>query len=457
MTRRLIGLAAIALLLPHRASAQDTRTVTEPRLPSACTVLEARLTSVGDSSLAESDERSLDNDRIQRALDRCPRGQAVKLVASGARRAFLVGPLSLRAGVTLLVDSGAIVFGSRDPRLYDLTPGSCGVIDDNGHGCRALIGADGVDGAGVMGDGVIDGRGWADLLGQSLSCWALAQTAKVMNRNQNCPRLMILTHANDFTLYRITLRNSANFHVYYGGGKGFTAWGVKIWAPKLARNTDGIDPANSSDVTITHSFIHAGDDNVAIKAGSAASSNMTISHNHFYAGHGMSIGSETNGGVDEVLVTDLTVDGADNGLRIKSNAARGGPVTHVTYEDVCVRKTKEPIFMDTHYSASPQTTGTLIPVFRDVTLRDVRVLDAGRVTLDGYDADRRLGLTFDGVTFGDVAKTKVQASHADVTVGPRGTNLAVGGDDVRVQGQPVRKDAPAPNACDGRFVPFPGR
>ena len=48
---------------------------------------------------------------------------------------------------------------------------------------------------------------------------------------------------------------------------GFTAWGVKIKTPKTARNTDGIDPISSSNVTITHCFIDTGDDNVAIKPG----------------------------------------------------------------------------------------------------------------------------------------------------------------------------------------------
>jgi hypothetical protein len=41
---------------------------------------------------------------------------------------------------------------------------------------------------------------------------------------------------------------------------------------------------------------------------------MTIAHNHFYTGHGMSIGSETNGGADTIRVTDLSIDGADNGV-----------------------------------------------------------------------------------------------------------------------------------------------
>ena len=79
----------------------------------------------------------------------------------------------------------------------------------------------------------------------------------------------------------------------YNNGNGFTVWGVKIDTPqRLARNTDGIDPGNGSkNVTITHSYIRAGDDNIAIKGGNGGATNMTISHNHFYWGHGMSIGS----------------------------------------------------------------------------------------------------------------------------------------------------------------------
>ena len=166
------------------------------------------------------------------------------------------------------------------------------------------------------------------------------------------PRILILSHCDNFTLYKITLRNSPNFHVDYKSGNGFTVWGVKIYSPKRARNTDGIDPGNSTNITITHSFIDAGDDNVAIKAGAGLpTTHMTIAHNHFYSGHGMSIGSETNGGASAIRVTDLSMDGGDNAIRIKSNSTRGGLVHDVVYEDVCIRNVTNPILMDTHYSA----------------------------------------------------------------------------------------------------------
>ena len=62
------------------------------------------------------------------------------------------------------------------------------------------------------------GAGRAALTGQKVSWWDLAQEAKVKNENQNCPRILVLSHADDFTLYRIHLKNSPNFHVSYSGG-----------------------------------------------------------------------------------------------------------------------------------------------------------------------------------------------------------------------------------------------
>src|SRR3984885_14105993 len=100
--------------------------------------------------------------------------------------------------------------------------------------------------------------------------------------------------------------------------------------PATARNRAGIDPSGSTNVSILHSYIRTGDDNVAIKAGKAgASSHITVAHNHFYSGHGMSIGSETSGGVSAVRVSDLSIDGADNGIRVKSDRSRGGLVNDI--------------------------------------------------------------------------------------------------------------------------------
>ncbi|HEX3967347.1 MAG TPA: glycoside hydrolase, partial [Edaphobacter sp.] len=95
------------------AMAQDTRQVTEPKIPASCVQLPAQLRAVSDK-LPEADEGKLDTSRIQSALDKCKPGMAVELKPASGSNAFLSGPLEMRSGVTLLIDEGVTLFGSRD-------------------------------------------------------------------------------------------------------------------------------------------------------------------------------------------------------------------------------------------------------------------------------------------------------------------------------------------------------
>ncbi len=449
---------ALALSAPVVIAAQDTRSVKEPVRPFTCTVIASQIASVGDTTIAAGDEGKLDTPRIQQAIDGCALGKAVVLQRVAGKNAFVSGPLKLKAGVTLVVDTGAVLFASRDARQFDVTPGACGVLRTEGRGCRALITADRANASGVMGPGVIDGRGWARLANDTVTWWEMAEQARDTKYSQNNFRLIQTSRSNDFTLYNVTLRNSPNFHVVLERGDGITAWGVTIRTPKGARNTDGIDPSGSQNVTITRSWIFTGDDNVAIKAGTnGGARNMTVSESHFYNGHGVSIGSETDGGASGILVRDVTFEGTDNALRIKSNGSRGGLVDGVRYENVCIKDVKYPIYMDSHYSASPQTDGANVPQYKNVVVRDVRILGKGTVMLDGYDAARALEIQFDRVIADTPAGIVVKGGNARVTRGPNGMNLDVPASVASVTGPSgLGALTPSLSACESRLVPFPG-
>ncbi len=95
---RLEGLGLGILLIVGSAIGQDGRKVVEPKIPASCVQLSANLQAVS-GKLAETDERKLDTERIQKALDTCTPGMAVELKQMGGRNAFLTGPLELRSGV----------------------------------------------------------------------------------------------------------------------------------------------------------------------------------------------------------------------------------------------------------------------------------------------------------------------------------------------------------------------
>ena len=441
----------VVLFLALAASAcpaQDRRKVVEPTLPPVCVTLPSRLT-LHHGQLEADDESKLDTDRLQRALTACAQGKAVELAAAGTNNVFLTGPLQIPTGVTLLIDGGVTLEASRDPRLYDQQPGSCGLVNHAPPGCKPVLSVSNAAHVAIMGDGVIDGRGGQPLLHQQVTWWDLAEKARSGGRQQ-VPRLIVADQSNDFTLYRITLRNSPNFHVVFSHAHGFTAWNLKIDTPQHARNTDGIDPGSAEDITVTHSFIRTGDDNIAIKGSEGGVAFMTVEDNHFYYGHGMSIGSETYGGVHHILVHHLSLDGPDNAIRIKSNPSRGGIVERVTYTDVCIRNSKWPVVMQTNYN-NPGPFINRIPQYRDIRLQNVRIAGGGTVSLEGLDQQHRLSVTLDGVLLDFPQQYQFSAKHAAIIYGPGPVNFILKGDDVSASGTPANGTL-AP--CSTMFVPF---
>jgi polygalacturonase len=180
---------------------------------------------------------------------------------------------------------------------------------------------------------------------------------------------------------------------------------------------------------------------------------MTIAHNHFYWGHGMSIGSETDGGVSQIRVTDLSFDGPDNAIRIKSNGSRGGLTEDVVYDDVCIRRSPNPIVLDTAYSANGALRGDKPPSMRAITLHNVRVSGGGKLTFNGYDQTHRIAATLDGVQLTDSTPYKYVFAHSDLVLGPGATNLQLPkGDDSTLAGSPA---SATPPSCAEKFVAFP--
>jgi polygalacturonase len=314
---------------------------------------------------------------------------------------------------------------------------------------------------GIMGDGVIDGRGYAKILGKDYSWWEMARKAEPKNERYFTTRMIVASHADGLVLYRITLHNSTNFHVSVNQTNGFTAWGVHLLTPTTrgqdARNTDGIDPGSSSNVTIAHSWIDNGDDNIAIKTGV---SHMSVLDNHFFSGHGMSIGSETFTGQSFLLVDGLTLDHTTSGIRIKSNVTRGGAVHDLVYQNICMRGVKNPIAISPYYTnqttepyEDPKYTGDRIPDYKAITIRNLTSTTPGDVLIAGLNDEHRTEIALDNVHIDDITKAQVHGHFATVTVGPGGTSIDFSGTDITVVPAKSQKNGAA-YSCYGRFVPM---
>ncbi|MGA8782546.1 MAG: Ig-like domain repeat protein, partial [Terracidiphilus sp.] len=424
--------AAASFTVEQFVATGDSRTVTEPTIPAVCSVLNADLTMVNNDipTSVDSTVSNPDGARIQAALNSCAgTGQAVELsLGSGGKNAFLSGPLSMPSNVTLLVDPGIVLFFSRNVQDYDTAPGThtCGTVNNNSatSSCLPLIDIpNGATNVGIMGFGKLDGRGGDPLLNAfpssfaGQSWWGLSSIANNGGNQQNPRFIQMDSDSSNITLYKITIRNSPLFHVSTTGAvSNFTAWDIKIITPTSSRNTDGIDPGNVQNFTITRSWISDGDDNVAVgAANSVPAENISVTNNRFFAGHGESIGSYTQAGVSNVLFdsnmlsgngiagagssVNNTADSNSTGLRIKSGYDRGGVVTNIQYSNSCFQDHKAEIVFSPNYEA---TTGSLAPNLENILMQNLAFLTAGTAQFTGTSDNSTiypLQLTLDNVSF----------------------------------------------------------
>ena len=89
--------------------------------------------------------------------------------------------------------------------------------------------------------------------------------------------------------------------------------------------------------------------------------------------------------VDHVSLAGTAGDGNATGLRIKSDIDRGGLVEDVTYRNLCIQNVLHPITFDPFYDTS---SGSEIPQFSNIVIRNAHVLTEGKVQLQGYDSAR---------------------------------------------------------------------
>jgi polygalacturonase len=359
----LTGAAALlfsSTLFAQTLATGDSRNITHPpQYPAVCQVLYAQFSSSQRATPPSPDDSS----RLQSALSTCAgSGQSVVLMPSGANDAFYSGALTVN-GEGLVVGSGVTLFG-------------------NNYGTSQFISVKG-DNASIMGPGVIDGR--ADL------------------PHSGTPRLINAKHINNFNIFNVTLENAGKMHLYMEDGDGVTVWGLTVLTPANTKNTDGVDIDSLSNVTVTHSSINDGDDGIVVKTNSAPAYNITVSHNVLYGTHGLSIGSQTMYGVTNVLWEHNIVYGTDqfgivssdnNGIRIKTSPACGGPVNQVTYLDTQLIGVKHLLYFATDYSCSVASNAT-IPEYQDILVDQLTATNSQSGAyneFEGYDADHILGI-----------------------------------------------------------------
>jgi polygalacturonase len=314
---------------------------------------------------ALGDGRRLDSPAIQKALDACAKaGGGTVRIGPGT---YLSQPLFLRGNnLALELDAKAVLQGTTGFEEYAMVGGET----------VGLINANGLTNVTIAGSGVIDGAGapW----------WPAVKEAKKTGAREprRRPKMVNFHHCQDVSVRDVTLRNSPSFHLMPIDCDNVLIDHVTIKAPADSPNTDAIDPSGCRHVRILNCLLDVGDDNVAVKAGHAVAGrrfcceDITVSNCACRHGHGISIGSETFGGVSNFLVVHCTFDGTTSGIRIKSARGKGGLVVNIRYRDLTMKNVKRPIDFSCYYPTIPkddpaQPMSPDTPVYDDIRIENL--------------------------------------------------------------------------------------
>ncbi|MCX8660358.1 glycoside hydrolase family 28 protein [Gilliamella sp. B2772] len=305
-----------------------------------------------------------DTKAFQTAINDCAQNGGGKVIVPAGY--YLSEPLFLKSNIEFHLEKGAVVQASAEESAYHpseeqkkwsssaeslpLTKQWIGFISIAEEKNIA-----------ITGEGIIDGQG------STLLEKYRAETRQAGKKGPtNRPRLLLFKNANNILVEGVTIQNSPSFHIVFKNVEDITINKTTISAPAWWQNTDAIDPMDSRRVSITKNTISVGDDHVAIKSTvNNLSHDFYIADNNFMLGRGLSIGSETYGGVSNLLAENNTFTDAMYGIRIKSPRGKGGEVKDIEYNNTTMVNVKTPIVLSAYYKGGPTTKDAKIKALQE--------------------------------------------------------------------------------------------
>jgi polygalacturonase len=333
------------------------------------------------------------------AIAACSRAGGGRVVVPPGE--FVTGPIHLKSNVELHVSAGATIRFRREPAAY-LPPVLTRWEGVELMGYSPLVYAYGETNVALTGEGTLDGQADAE------HWWLWKRSGHAQSQQADRDRLFAQAEAgvpvaervygggsylrpqfvqpyrcSNVLIEGVTLRNAPMWVIHPVLSRNVIVRGVKVISH--GPNSDGCDPESSSDVLIEDALFDTGDDCIAIKSGrnrdgrrlATPSERVVVRGCRMRAGHGgVTIGSEVSGGVRDVFVErcEMSSPELERGIRVKTNAVRGGTVENLFVRDVAIGEVGSAIDVDMLYEEGAD--GDFVPLVRNIQVERLSVRKA---------------------------------------------------------------------------------
>jgi len=232
---------------------------------------------------AKADGKTLCTAAIQKAIDAAAAdgGGTVRFTAG----TFLTGALRLKSGVTLLIEEGATLLGSRDLQDY------YGPTTDGEPVFRNLIHGDNLHNIAIRGGGTIDGNGDA-----------------FRDKSKKRPKNIHLENCRNVLIEGVRLRNAGCWMQHYKFCEKLTIRDIEV-ANHVSFNNDGLDVDSCSDVTLSGCRVDSDDDAIVLKSLSDRPCRNVRIENCVISSHcnALKLGTESGGGFVDITISKCKV------------------------------------------------------------------------------------------------------------------------------------------------------
>ena len=304
---------------------------------------------------------------------------------------YMTGQIEMKSNVNLHLDAGAMVIFNPDVQSYPL------VKHGSGYYIKPLINGYKLKNVAITGRGSFDGNGqyWRPVKREKMtpgqwknlvkSGGEVSPNGKMWYPNKQAaegkaylsskkkseltkadyekvktflrPKMLSLDHCDNVLVEGVTLKNPPNFNMIMRFVDGLIVRDVKVMNDWWIQNGDGLDISSCRNVLMYDCIVNSGDDGICIKSSPTNSREYAVENvvikdcSVFHAHGGFVVGSNTNGNVRNIYVSNCSYTGTETGLRFKSNVGRGGKVTNIFIDNVFMKDIeKDAVIFNLKYS-----------------------------------------------------------------------------------------------------------
>lgn len=311
---------------------------------------------------------------------------------------YITGPIELVSNLVLEIDAGAVLTfpATRDGLSY--TKGR--IEGTDAITPVPLIGGHDLDNVTIRGRGTIttDNAEWLRLIRQPDGVAARAvwtQILQALDLKKPVPEADFEKAAPALRPSFIRTMNSKNVQIEGIHIRGSSMWTIHILYSEHVvirgvtietypgANTDGMDIDSSRDVLISDCYLDTGDDAICLKSGKNAdglrvnrpTENVAITNCTVHHGHGaVVLGSETSGGIRNVVASNIVALGTEKGVRIKSTRGRGNVIENIRFDHWTMEDVPEAINVTNYYTKTPEEpVSERTPIFRNIAISNMTI------------------------------------------------------------------------------------